>query len=334
VIHISVDGLRGDFIQQRITDSPHLYPHFTELVRTGASTFNARTDYTHTVTLPNHTSMITGRPVLCPPGSLYPQAAQHGYVANSDPRPDETLHNSRGGDPVYIASTFDVIHDHGLSTALYVSKDKFVIYDQSYDAAHGAADHLEPDHGPDKIDAYVDISTGSPATADDLHAKYIEDMASRTFNYTFLHLRDPDTAGHADGWGSPSWDQAVQNVDRYLGDLIKMVQDTPGLKDDAILIITADHGGTARNHGESEDVRNYTIPVIVWGAGVAPGADLYELNRHSRLNPADRRPTYDEPRPPIRNGDTGNLALSLLGLPPIPGSMINVGQDLNVGPLE
>jgi hypothetical protein len=106
-----------------------------------------------------------------------------------------------------------------------------------------------------------------------------------------------------------------------------LIATNPVLKGKTTLIVTADHGGKEQGHGEAEEPLNYTIPFYVWGAGVTPG-DLYAINAVSRQSPNGTRPSYAAPIPPVRNGDVGNLALSLLKLPPIPGSTINVKQDL------
>lgn len=323
VIHISVDGLRGDFIQSRVDDSPELYPTFRRLVDEGASTFNARTDFAHTVTLPNHTSMITGRPVAQPAGQT--ATAHHGYVNNDTPGPSATLHNSGNPGLSYVPSTFDVAHDNGLSTALFVSKPKFALFEQSYNAENGAVDETGEDNGRDKIDRYVfDEETVA------LTATLVADMGTDEFNYVFLHFGDPDFSGHDDGWGTAAWDRSVQKVDGLLGQLFEAIETDPGLVGETAIIVTADHGGMDDEHGEAAEVENYTIPVFVWGTSVAAGGDLYELNLATHLDPGDGRPDFNARLQPIRNGGTGNLALRLLGLGAIDGSQIsipNVGES-------
>jgi hypothetical protein len=189
VIHISVDGLRGDYIHERINkDTMDLFGNFERLRQEGAYTFNGRTDDTHTNTIPNHTSTLTGRPVSRP--ISYPETAHHDYRTNSAPKPDWTLHN-RGNQYVdYIASTFDVAHDNSLRTALFTGKSKFVIYDQNYNATNGARDLIgEDDHGRGKIDEYV-YTEGTNI----LTSKFMEEMKTDPFNYTFFHFRDADSA--------------------------------------------------------------------------------------------------------------------------------------------
>ena len=328
VIHISVDGLRADLLQNLIATDPSHYGNFKRFVDEGATTFNARTDYTHTITLPNHTCMITGRPVLQPSGQ--PNTVHHGYTSNADPGPTETLHNTGNLNIPYKASVFDVAHDNGLSTAHYASKTKFVLYDRSYDGTNGAPDTTGADNGRDKIDAYVQMSTGSPATAANLNAAFVTAMGSSHFRYSFVHYVDPDSAGHATGWGSSTWNSAVQNVNGYLGAIFNLVENDPMLDGHTVILLSTDHGGTGTDHASATNVLNYRIPFLVWGAGVAQGADLYTLNVMTRQDPGTGRPDYNAILPPIRNGDGGNLALGLLGLPAVPGSTIDAGQDLRL----
>ncbi|WP_168205499.1 alkaline phosphatase family protein [Bythopirellula goksoeyrii] len=323
VIHISIDGLRGDLLESYINSSPQDFPNFKRFVDEGATTFNGRTDYSNTETLPNHTSMLTGRPVEQPDG--VPNTTHHGYLDNGSLSPTSTLHNSGNPNLSYISSTFDIVHDNGLSTALYASKDKFAIYAQSYTASTGAPDTTGADNGRDKIDIHL-ITPNFIS----MHNSFLSDMATVGINYSFLHYLLPDGVGHSAGWDSESWNNSVKTMDTYMGDMFDLIETNASLIDDTIIVLTADHGGTGTGHGTATDPANYTIPVLVWGAGVAPGADLYSLNPLSRLDPGANRPSYTASAQPIRNGDTGNLALHLLGLGPVAGSTINANQDLVV----
>ena len=321
VIHISVDGLNASLMQQSIDDGTA--PNFKRLQDEGAWTTNARADYTHTNTLPNHTCMFTGRPTLQPAGM--PEMLYHGWTTNKVPKLGASLHNRNDPHIGYVASVFDVVHDAGLSTALYASKDKFILYDQSYDENNGAT-HA---HGRDKIDLFYYANDGPPRFSATMHARFMSDMAERRFNYVFLHYRDTDTTGHALGWGSGGWFYALRNVDGYLGQILQLVDKDETLAGRTAIIVCTDHGGTGFGHDEFLIPGNYTIPILVWGAGVEHGK-LYAMNRATRTDPGEARPDYTESSQPIRNGDTGNLALSLLGHDPIPGSVINAKQDLRV----
>jgi hypothetical protein len=318
VIHISVDGLHPGHLQTQINAS--VAPHFKRFQDEGAWTNNARTDYTRTNTLPNHTSMITGRPVSLPTGM--PAMTHHGYTENDTPptNPPETLHNFTSPD-WYKASAFDVVHDADKSTAMYASKIKFRIFEQSYDDTHGAP---HP-NGNNKIDTYVmDEATAVMQEA------LLSDLADTNFNYTFVHYADLDDAGHFQGgWGSPAYMEAIVTVDNYLGQLFNLVETDPDLVGRTAIILSADHGGTGTGHSTASIPANYTIPFYVWGAGVAHG-DLYALNDGTRMNPGTGRPDYNASGQPIRNGDGGNLALDLLGLGGIPNSLINSAQNLLV----
>jgi Type I phosphodiesterase / nucleotide pyrophosphatase len=318
VIHISVDGLGSGYLQA-LVDKNEL-SNFQRMQSEGAWTNNARTDFNFTITLPNHTSMVTGRPVRDQAAS--PTAiVGHQWMFNSDPG-DRTLHSNRHA---YVASTFDVAHDNGLRTGLFAGKSKFVLYDQSYDERNGAPDTTGPDNGRDKIDLYV--RAGSAEATE----RFIAEMKRDPFQYTFIHFADPDSAGHAKKWGSPEYNDAIKAVDACLGKIMAMIDGDERFKNKTAIILSADHGGTGYSHGFNTNPLNYRIPFYVWGAGVSHADDLYALNRSSRVDPGDASPDYTRhDRQPIRNGDGGNLALSLLGLGPIPESSINAAQDLKV----
>ena len=88
-------------------------------------------------------------------------------------------------------------------------------------------------------------------------------LSQRQDGLLFVYLPDCDRAGHAHGWMSEQYLEAAAQVDAGVGLL-------SGWTDDAVFIITSDHGGggvTANEHDQPHSVNDH-IPLIVAGSGV------------------------------------------------------------------
>lgn len=210
-------------------------PTFHRIATEGAHTWSAYT-IVPSLTLPSHTSMLTG---------VGPQV--HQVLWNSY-QPTNGL--------VKVPTIFSLAKERGLKTAMFVGKEKFK--------------HLEL---PGTIDELV-----WPQPDDD--AKSVAKVFATEFgkskpNLTFIHFRDPDTAGHKYGAYAPEKVQALKDCDAALK-IIKDAITAAGVLDQSVIILTADHGShdtkdkdgkTVGTHSDarSEDVM---IPWIVWGKGV------------------------------------------------------------------
>jgi hypothetical protein len=320
VIIISVDGMGSEYIKPLLAGDPaNELTTFKRLQSEGSCTLNARNDPNYAITLPNHVVMMTGRGVTGPAG--------HAWSENKDPAPHETFATHKGS---YIASGFDVAHDNGLRTGIWSGKSKFRLFQQSYGASTGAPDITGPDNGRDKID-FDKITSG--ISAKNLTDDFIRQMAANPFHFVFFHYQDPDATGHGAGWSTnPAnpFAKTLKRVDTEIGRIMDLTRNNPALSGQTVLLVTADHGGHDKSHGDTSNPLDYTIPFYAWGAGVFAGRDLYAMNPTCRTSPAaSANPPYSGAQP-IRNGDAVNLAMRLLGCGPVPGSTINHAQDLTV----
>ncbi|MBW2400451.1 MAG: alkaline phosphatase family protein [Deltaproteobacteria bacterium] len=252
VIHIVVEGLNSDMLQDLVENQNGSgdYDGFQRLIDEGASSYNARSDYSHTLDLPNQASMLTGRPVLQPAGQA--NTVQHGYTDDGDPG-GATLHSEQPN-VSYVSSVFDVVHDNSLSTAFYGSQTKYVLFKNTYDGA-GGPDPIPPDDGSNKLDSYLDDSL-------DMQAQYLVDLADNDFTYTLLSYVDGDASGHQFGWGTSQWDTSMADVSTYLDEILDLVGSDSQLTGKTAVIVTSDHGGgvsQSMDHTCATCVEHYTF---------------------------------------------------------------------------
>lgn len=203
------------------------------LMREGSYTLSASTIHP-SKTLPSHTSMLTGLP-----------PERHGVLWNNVA--------TAAADSVDLPNVFSVARAHGYSTAAFFSKAKFQPLQ-----VEGTLDYSQAPGG-------LFGRWSGDRTISDV-ARYLEGARP---NVLFVHLTDPDAAGHRAGWMTPEYGRAVLDADRAIHRLIALANEAYG-SGNFSLIVTADHGGHGTNHG-SDDPRDVTIPWIAWGRGVKPG---------------------------------------------------------------
>jgi predicted AlkP superfamily pyrophosphatase or phosphodiesterase len=213
-------------------------PHLAAAMRAGAHTLTART-VAPPETLPAHVSIATGLP-----------PAQHGVTTNKEL-----------GQPIAAATLFSRVHAAGGRTALYHGKAKLM------DIA--LPDAVGRRVGPGRGEA--DWRSGASQA---LVRQFTQEFAGQDLAFAWVHLREPDLAAHKAGFMSADYLAAVREADAAFGTLMQALAASERAARTAVLV-TADHGGEAREHWGKNDA-DFVVPWICVAPGVRGGTRVPE----------------------------------------------------------
>ncbi len=177
VIIISVDGLRPDAINK------HNNPTMYMMKEKGADFINAMT-ISPSITLPSHTSMLTGM-----------KSSRHKILWNRF-RPKEGT--------VKVATCFQIARKAGKKTAMFVGKEKLK--------------HLQQKEALD----YFDFPGYKASKVAGSFSNYVAKKGLPELS--FLHFSNTDGAGHKYGWMSKKYIREVAVVDRSVNHVLDIVK--------------------------------------------------------------------------------------------------------------
>jgi predicted AlkP superfamily pyrophosphatase or phosphodiesterase len=221
-------------------------PLFKRMVAEGAHTWEAFT-IVPSLTLPGHTSMLTGVGVQ-----------KHQILWNDWDAAKPRL---------AVPTIFQLAKARGLGTAMIVAKDKFKT--------------LEVVGGVDTFIIPEDYWSGGIAAA------AVELLKKEQPALTFIHFGDPDFTGHAYGVDSPQKMKAMADCDRALAMILAAIKEAGIADSSVLILTADHGGHdrlpeenaamVARGmqpqpgtHG-SADTADVVIPWVVWGKGVKRG---------------------------------------------------------------
>lgn len=220
-------------------------PLFKAMAAEGSHTWHAYT-IVPSLTLPSHTSMVTGVGI------------QKHQILWNDYQPAKGT--------VGVPTIFSIAKEHGFSTGIFAAKEKFKTF-----VLPGSVDNFVIPPTPDARSVAeacaAEIRKSKPALA-------------------LIHFGDTDAAGHKFGVDSAEKMKAFTDCDAALGILRAAVKETGIEGSSVFILTADHGGHdvpemkegqpTGRTYGThgSPDTCDVEIPWIAWGAGVKPHAEI------------------------------------------------------------
>jgi hypothetical protein len=238
IVLVAIDGLPADALDPAV--HPGLMPTLTSLAEGGAVAPRVRS-VEPTLSVPANLSMLAGEGP--PSHQLYSEELEFTPEMNRlDPLFRIGLRQGRSTAAVLAGNGHLARFDDILECRLAFGFDRVTV-----------------------------VPGGASAVVDSVLPLLAEDGSEMLF----VHLSDPDVAGHASGWGSDVWKAAVTEADRHLARI------AGALPPDALLAVVAAHGGGGAfgtfQHGSTAPA-DLEVPLVLFGAGVEPGSLLSDVD--------------------------------------------------------
>ncbi|MFU8842170.1 MAG: alkaline phosphatase family protein [Bacteroidales bacterium] len=228
VVLIGIDGLSTLGFQEAET------PNIDQLVRRGALSLSTRA-VIPSISAPNWASHLTG---------ALPQ--QHGVTFNGWTRENSLIRPAETDEEGFYPSVFTVIRQEkpAAKTGFFYDWDDL-------------ADLFNTEH----ID-HAEYSEDWTTTLEKAAPWILENRP----DFTFIYIGYPDEVGHEYRWGSNKYLQAIEEVDKAIGDLFSRFKEVE-IFDQIHFLLVSDHGGRNYGHGgfSPEEIE---VPWMIAGPGI------------------------------------------------------------------
>lgn len=230
--HVVLIGSDG-FSAEVVNANPGKFPNLERMMKDGSYTLEARS------VLPS-SSAINWATLLMGAGS-----EMHGFTEWGSKTPEVQ--------PIYV-------NKYGLFPGIFGE-----VRDQMPDAVTGVV-YSWGGIGYLFEKEAVDLDKGTDDNDDVATQIFCDFLKEKNPTLAFIHIAQPDGAGHGIGWMTPEYVKACEKVDSLVGVIYDCVKQNMDPKTTAV-IFTADHGGKGTSHG-GKTMNEMLVPYIIVGNGI------------------------------------------------------------------